>query len=115
MGDRNRTGARPAEPPAPSATRPEPRVQRRRGEHLVHAIEDAAVAEAADVGAGRLTMEGIARRAGAAKTSLYRRWSSPEDILIDALYRRFPRSRPPRQPTTCAATSSGPCGSCAIP
>lgn len=39
-------------------------------------------------------MEGIARRAGTAKTSLYRRWSTPEDIVIEALYEGYPQEQP---------------------
>ncbi|WP_460855120.1 TetR/AcrR family transcriptional regulator [Nocardiopsis coralliicola] len=55
------------------------------------AIHEAALEETADHGIGRLTMEGIARRAGTAKTSLYRRWSTPEDIVLDALYEVYPQ------------------------
>lgn len=72
----------------------EVRTTRRRGDDLVHAIHEAALAETVEHGVGRLTMEGIARRAGTAKTSLYRRWSTPEDIVIEALYRVYPREEP---------------------
>ncbi|WP_233515146.1 TetR/AcrR family transcriptional regulator [Marinitenerispora sediminis] len=58
------------------------------------AIHDAAIAEVLEVGLGRMTMEGIARRAGAAKTSLYRRWTSPHDLLLDALRDAFPQEVP---------------------
>ena len=54
----------------------------------------AALAELAAVGLGRMTMEGIARRAGTAKTSLYRRWSSPHDVLLDAIAREHPQEVP---------------------
>lgn len=64
---------------------PRPRGTRRRGEELVRAIHDAAVEEAAQRGFEGATMEGIARRAGTAKTSLYRRWDTPEDIILEAL------------------------------
>ena len=67
------------------------RATRRRGEALVAAIHQAALDETAERGLGRLSMEGIARRAGTSKTSLYRRWSSPEDIVFDALYRVYPQ------------------------
>ncbi|MFD6096526.1 TetR/AcrR family transcriptional regulator [Nocardiopsis flavescens] len=66
---------------------------RRRGEELVSAIHEAAILEAAENGVGGLSMEGIARRAGTAKTSLYRRWSVPSDILLDAMYSHFPQER----------------------
>ncbi|MFL1379928.1 MULTISPECIES: TetR/AcrR family transcriptional regulator [unclassified Nocardiopsis] len=71
-----------------------PRRTRRRGEELVGAIHEAAILEAAENGVGGLSMEGIARRAGTAKTSLYRRWSVPADILLDAMYSHFPQEQP---------------------
>lgn len=67
---------------------------RRRGAELVNAIHEAAIDELNEVGIGRLTMEGIARRAGAAKTSLYRRWSDPQALLIEAFYDRMPQEEP---------------------
>jgi AcrR family transcriptional regulator len=47
--------------------------------------------ELAEVGLGRLTMEGIARRAATAKTSLYRRWNNPHEVLLHALAHDFPQ------------------------
>ncbi|WP_306366380.1 TetR/AcrR family transcriptional regulator [Nocardiopsis sp. CC223A] len=67
---------------------------RRRGSDLVDAIHQAAILEAAENGVSGLSMEGIARRAGTAKTSLYRRWSVPADILLDAMYSHFPQETP---------------------
>ncbi|HYH29240.1 MAG TPA: TetR/AcrR family transcriptional regulator C-terminal ligand-binding domain-containing protein [Pseudonocardia sp.] len=67
---------------------------RRRGEALLAALYEAALAELDDVGLGRLTMEGIARRAGTAKTTLYRRWSGPGDLLIDAVAAAYPVEEP---------------------
>ncbi|QVQ54647.1 TetR/AcrR family transcriptional regulator C-terminal ligand-binding domain-containing protein [Spiractinospora alimapuensis] len=40
-----------------------------------------------------MTMEGVARRASTAKTSLYRRWPTVHDILLDALHDTFPAER----------------------
>lgn len=60
------------------------RATRRRGGVLETAIFDAVLAELADVGYGRMTMERIAARAGTAKSSLYRRWSSLEDLVLAA-------------------------------
>jgi AcrR family transcriptional regulator len=70
------------------------RPTRRRGQELVDAIHDAVLREAAETGVARLTMEGVARRAGTAKTSLYRRWSTPEDILVEALHSAYPQEEP---------------------
>ncbi|QBI56305.1 TetR/AcrR family transcriptional regulator [Streptomonospora litoralis] len=84
MSDRKRTSASGGSSPA----------RRRRGAELEGAIYAAALDETAEVGLARVTMEGIARRAGTAKTSLYRRWTSPEDIVLGALYREYPVERP---------------------
>lgn len=74
--------------------RPSPRATRRRGQELVDAIHRAVIDETAETGVSGLTMEGIARRAGTAKTSLYRRWSKPEDILVEAVLHHFPQETP---------------------
>lgn len=60
------------------------RTTRRRGDVLETAIFDAVLTELADVGYGRMTMERIAARARTAKSSLYRRWSSLEDLVLAA-------------------------------
>jgi AcrR family transcriptional regulator len=39
----------------------------------------------AEQGYSRLTVEGVALRAGVAKTSLYRRWSTKESLILDAV------------------------------
>lgn len=78
----------------PSLTPPAAGTRRRRGAALVQAIHTAALAEAHEVGIDGMTMEGIARRARTAKTSLYRRWSSPTEILMDALHLSFPAEIP---------------------
>ena len=51
----------------------------------------AVLAEVAVTGLAGLTVEGIARRAAAAKTSIYRHWASPDALLIDALATAYPR------------------------
>jgi AcrR family transcriptional regulator len=39
----------------------------------------------AEEGYSRLTVEGVALRAGVAKTSLYRRWSTKDSLVVDAV------------------------------
>lgn len=63
---------------------------RRRGTALVEAIHAAALEEAVEVGVAGMTIEGVARRARTAKTSLYRRWPAVHDILLDAIHDTFP-------------------------
>ncbi|GGO68817.1 TetR/AcrR family transcriptional regulator [Nonomuraea cavernae] len=67
---------------------------RRRGEELIRAIHAAALAEVREVGVGRLTMDGIARRAATPRSTLYRRWSDPVEVLLDALYHSHPVEEP---------------------
>jgi AcrR family transcriptional regulator len=49
------------------------------------AIIEATLAGLADVGYDRLTMDMVAARAKVGKATLYRRWSSKADLVIDAL------------------------------
>ncbi|MEU6858778.1 TetR/AcrR family transcriptional regulator [Glycomyces sp. NPDC046736] len=65
---------------------------RRRGEELEQAILDAAWAEFSEVGFARLTMEGVAKRAGTSKPVLYRRWPSRVELLIACVANRIPRA-----------------------
>lgn len=88
------SGRPPADPPADAPADAPARATRRRGRELVDAIHEAVIVEAAEVGIARLSMEGVARRAGTAKTSLYRRWQTPGDILIDAMFHTLPQETP---------------------
>ena len=63
---------------------------RRRGTELEHAIYEAALAELNEVGYGRLTMEGVAARARTGKAAVYRRWSSRQALVLDALRHSLP-------------------------
>lgn len=63
---------------------------RRRGDELNRAIFTAALDELADVGYQRLTMERIAERARTSKASLYRRWPSRVELMLDASLHVFP-------------------------
>ncbi|MFW6774009.1 TetR/AcrR family transcriptional regulator [Nocardioides sp. CPCC 205120] len=48
-------------------------------------IRDATAAVLAEVGYDRLTMDAVASRAKASKATLYRRWSTKAQLVIDAL------------------------------
>ena len=63
---------------------------RRRGAALETAILEATLTELADVGYARLSVERVAERAGASKASLYRRWPSKVELVMDAVYHVFP-------------------------
>lgn len=54
------------------------------------AILSATLAELREVGYPALTMDAVARRAGAGKASLYRRWSSRSALVMDAVYTLAP-------------------------
>jgi AcrR family transcriptional regulator len=51
------------------------------------AILDAAIALVREVGYDAVTMDGIAARAGVGKAALYRRWTSKEALVVEALGR----------------------------
>ena len=48
-------------------------------------LREAALALLAEVGYDRLTMEAVAARARAAKTTIYRRWRDKAELVVDAL------------------------------
>jgi AcrR family transcriptional regulator len=65
---------------------------RRRGAELEQAILDAVWDEFREVGFAKLTMEGVAKRAGTSKPVLYRRWSSRVELMIACAANRVPRA-----------------------
>ncbi|MFD1719026.1 TetR/AcrR family transcriptional regulator [Georgenia deserti] len=68
----------------------EPSTRRRSPADVRDACRSAVIAEMTEQGLGRLSVEGVARRAGVAKTSIYRHWPSVEDLLLDALAEALP-------------------------
>jgi AcrR family transcriptional regulator len=82
--------------PYATQTAPNGSRSRRRGEVLERALYEATLAELAEVGYGRLTMEGIAARAHTGKAALYRRWTNKHDLVHDALVFALPPVPEPR-------------------
>ncbi|RSS99181.1 TetR/AcrR family transcriptional regulator [Streptomyces sp. WAC07149] len=54
-------------------------------EDVTKAIRAAVVEELAAVGFARMSIEGIARRAGVGKTAVYRRWKSKLHLVLDLI------------------------------
>lgn len=63
--------------------RQRPRVEGMREEEIL----DATLALVAEVGYDRLTMDAVAAAAKAGKATLYRRWSTKADLVVDAITR----------------------------
>ena len=78
-------GLRPLEGPGREGDRPHR--GRPRDEACDRAIETAALDLMVEEGFAGLTMEGVAARAGVAKTTVYRRWDSKAALVIDAFLR----------------------------
>jgi len=57
---------------------------RPRSEEAHQAILDATLALLSEVGFSALTVEGVAGRAGVGKATIYRRWSSKLELVVDA-------------------------------
>ncbi|WP_405939193.1 TetR/AcrR family transcriptional regulator [Streptomyces sp. NBC_00726] len=63
---------------------------RRRGSVLERAILEAALEALSTVGWNGLTMEGVAAGAQTGKAAIYRRWSSKEELVAEALRSAMP-------------------------
>ena len=63
---------------------------RRRGPVLEEAILEAAIAELSEVGYANLTMERVATRARASKASVYSRWPTRMELVMDVFYHLMP-------------------------
>ncbi len=66
------------------------KLPRRRGEALNAAIFQATLDELAEAGYAGLTMERVAERARTGKASLYRRWPTRIELVMDAVYHVLP-------------------------
>src|SRR5215472_13295812 len=66
-----------------------PRARIPRGPRARARVLRAALEVLADHGMPGFTMEAIAHRAGASKATLYRHWSSPAALLVDAMDMSF--------------------------
>jgi len=71
----------------------EPVRQRRRGAALEDAIHSSVFSELAEVGYAAFTIESVAARAKTGKASIYRRWPTKQDLVIDAFCSKFRESR----------------------
>ncbi|GAA2814253.1 TetR/AcrR family transcriptional regulator [Saccharopolyspora taberi] len=66
------------------------KLPRRRGEALNAAIFQAVLDELTEVGYAKLTMERVAERSRTGKASLYRRWASRMELVLEAVYHALP-------------------------
>lgn len=62
-----------------------PKATRRRGRKLLQAIYETTLSDLVNNGFENLTFDKIAAATGTGKASLYRRWSTPDELLMDAL------------------------------
>lgn len=69
--------------------------RRVRGEARLEEILDAALTELGAVGYDRMTMDAVARRAGASKATLYRHWPGKAELVVDALHHMRGGEEPP--------------------
>jgi AcrR family transcriptional regulator len=63
---------------------------RKRGAALEDAIREAAYAELTEVGYTTFSVEGVAARARTGKASIYRRWPTKQDLVMDTLCAHLP-------------------------
>src|SRR2546429_9224383 len=65
-----------------------------RSARVRQAVLDAAFAELGEKGYGGLSIEAVALRSGVAKTTVYRRWPTRDELVADALDSRRDRYEP---------------------
>ncbi|HEU0086150.1 MAG TPA: TetR/AcrR family transcriptional regulator [Pseudonocardiaceae bacterium] len=83
--------------PAPSAGDDQARPGRRRCPQAHEAILEATIEILQEVGYPRLTVEGVAARAGVGKTTIYRWWPTKSSLVLEAINRCLDLPSP--QPT----------------
>jgi len=62
---------------------------RRRGAALEQAIHEAVVAELTEIGYSGFTIESVAARAHTGKASIYRRWPTKQQLVVDSMCAKF--------------------------
>lgn len=72
--------------PAAAAANPAPAAPRRRGAALTAQLLEATLETATEAGYRGLSIEAVAQRAGVGKHTIYRRWPSLAELLLDALH-----------------------------
>ena len=75
---------------AVETTQAPPVALRKRGVALEQAILEAAFAEISEVGYTAFSVEGVAARARTGKASIYRRWPTKQELVMDAMLARLP-------------------------
>jgi AcrR family transcriptional regulator len=65
-----------------------PQTSHRRGEHVRHTVLAAAFDELVANGFDGATVAGVAKRSGVHETTVYRRWTTRENLLVAALLER---------------------------
>lgn len=71
----------PTQPPPPDGAASRPRVEGEREREILQAALDVLV----EAGYDRLTMDAVAAAARASKATLYRRWSTKQALVVDAV------------------------------
>ncbi len=69
-------------------------VSHRRGEHVRRTVLAAAFDELADHGVANASVAGVARRSGVHETTIYRRWTTRENLFVDAMLNRSAQAIP---------------------
>lgn len=74
---------------------------------VTDAITEAVLDEMAASGYTKLSMDGVAKRAGCSKPSLYRRWPSKQDMVIGVLRTIVVPPVPAHRPAETSTPTSG--------